>query len=162
MEDETARRPTLTASSTGKQSGAHSTRSRIPHRTMKQCLIGVIVPLLFVILLAGNFALKMLVAESDSVVLRAVVLSTRFEAMIIGAIGVYMLHPIVIFLAWLATDSLRLSEAARHPFLFASTIVFTFLIAAASYRWLETPFLRLKDRFGYAQLSSPKGFSPVP
>jgi|GEM_PF-1638748 len=129
---------------------------------MKQCLIGVIVPLLFVTLLAGNFALKMLVAESDSVVLRAVVLSTRFEAMIIGAIGVYMLHPIVIFLAWLATDSLRLSEAARHPFLFASTIVFTFLIAAASYRWLETPFLRLKDRFGYAQLSSPKGFSPVP
>ncbi|MDZ4771078.1 MAG: acyltransferase [Chloroflexota bacterium] len=194
--------------------------------------------IVFLLLLAVNFALKTLVSESDSVVLRAIVLSTRFEAMIIGAIGayilhasplvtrvlrnpvvtlvtlcalaptvladyqyvqhylvssalfallllqitarptrldnrvtahlgdlsygIYMFHPLVLFLVWRAADALRLSDAARHPFVFAATIVFTLVIAAASYRWLEAPFLRLKQRFGYAQLSAPKGLVPVP
>jgi len=30
-------------------------------------------------------------------------------------------------------------------------LIFTVLIAAASYRWLESPFLRLKERFAHVE-----------
>ncbi|MEM9379694.1 MAG: acyltransferase [Planctomycetota bacterium] len=57
--------------------------------------------------------------------------------------GVYLLHMIVVqgvFALGLAPDGLRGLEV------FALTLLATLVAAAVSYRFLETPFLRLKDR----------------
>lgn len=56
------------------------------------------------------------------------------------AYGIYLFHPIVINLV-LNHSTLRSGWSALVA------VAGTLLLAAASFRWFETPFLRLKDRF---------------
>ena len=44
---------------------------------------------------------------------------------------------------------LHLSGSAEVPLLFTITLAITIGLAATSYRFLEKPFLRLKDRFTF-------------
>lgn len=62
--------------------------------------------------------------------------------------GLYVLHEFAHFCA------MRLLPAATPRQVIAQSIIglaLTILLAVASYRWLESPFLRLKERFAYVQ-----------
>jgi peptidoglycan/LPS O-acetylase OafA/YrhL len=62
--------------------------------------------------------------------------------------GLYVLHEFAHFCAmrWLpAVTPLRVTAQSALGF------VLTVALAAASYRWLESPFLRLKERFAHVQ-----------
>src|SRR5882724_531389 len=62
--------------------------------------------------------------------------------------GLYVLHEFAHFCA------IRLVPASTPRGVFAQSSVglaLTILLAAASYRWLESPFLRLKERFAHVQ-----------
>ena len=58
--------------------------------------------------------------------------------------GLYMLHPLAITLAIVV--GLRLGWTSNF-FLYPATVAGTIGLAAVSYAWYETPFLRLKARF---------------
>jgi len=62
--------------------------------------------------------------------------------------GLYVLHEFAHFCA------IRIVPASTPRGVFAQSLVglaITILLAAASYRWLESPFLRLKERFAHVQ-----------
>jgi peptidoglycan/LPS O-acetylase OafA/YrhL len=62
--------------------------------------------------------------------------------------GLYVLHEFAHFCA------IRLVPASTPVSVFAQSMVglaLTILLAATSYRWLESPFLRLKERFAHVQ-----------
>ena len=62
--------------------------------------------------------------------------------------GLYVLHEFAHYCA------IRMVPASTPRGVFAQSIVglaLTIMLAAASYRWLESPFLRLKERFAHVQ-----------
>jgi peptidoglycan/LPS O-acetylase OafA/YrhL len=62
--------------------------------------------------------------------------------------GLYVLHEFAHFCA------MRILPAPTPLLVIAQSAIgltLTILIAAASYRWLESPFLRLKERFAHVQ-----------
>lgn len=75
--------------------------------------------------------------------------------------GIYVLHPVVL----VGLRSARIYPAPRNQdawwYVFGMTgfavlgAILTIALAAASWRWLESPFLKLKDRVGYGAPSDP-------
>jgi peptidoglycan/LPS O-acetylase OafA/YrhL len=62
--------------------------------------------------------------------------------------GVYMYHFPLLYLALVALRSAGIPEGPTYTaLLYAVTIFGTLLLAAASYRWVEAPFLRRKEQF---------------
>ena len=63
--------------------------------------------------------------------------------------GIYVIHPLLIFVgSWLVKSTGILSNThGGHIMVFAGVITLTILLASLSYKYLEMPFLRLKDKF---------------
>lgn len=64
--------------------------------------------------------------------------------------GIYVIHPLLIFVgSWIvkSTGLLSNTHGGGHWVVFASVSALTILLAALSYKYLEMPFLRLKDKF---------------
>ena len=64
------------------------------------------------------------------------------------AYGLYLLHPLVLVAVHQHT-----SRQTNWTFLLVTSV--TLVLAAASFRWVETPFLRRKDRFSTPIASEP-------
>jgi peptidoglycan/LPS O-acetylase OafA/YrhL len=62
--------------------------------------------------------------------------------------GLYVLHEFAHFWAARIRPAATPLQVVEQSLI---SLVFTILLAAASYRWLETPFLRLKERFAHVQ-----------
>lgn len=60
--------------------------------------------------------------------------------------GVYMYHPIVVYLSYTAVHSFLNDGAAYHVVLYLIIPILTLLISAASYRYFEKPFIRYKNK----------------
>lgn len=63
--------------------------------------------------------------------------------------GIYMWHPLVSALVGKAVHPLTMPVPVKISLVMVSVSVFTILIAHLSMKWLETPFLRMKNRFGH-------------
>lgn len=61
--------------------------------------------------------------------------------------GIYIVHPLVIFLLSYRFKYIDVNIIAKYLLVYSSTVIFTILIAWLSYRYYETPFLKLKRRF---------------
>ena len=69
--------------------------------------------------------------------------------------GQYMFHPLAITLAIRAVGALgKLPDPANHAGVYVATLAISIALAAASYHWLENPFLTLKKRFARIQSGS--------
>ena len=69
--------------------------------------------------------------------------------------GLYMLHIIAVVLAIKAANAMHITAgAAHHTVVYAITIGVAICLSAASYRWIETPFLSLKKRFAHVASGS--------
>lgn len=64
--------------------------------------------------------------------------------------GIYVIHPILIFVGSIIIKSqnwLSNSQWGGHCVVFAGTTALTILLASLSYKYLEMPFLLMKDKF---------------
>lgn len=61
--------------------------------------------------------------------------------------GIYIVHPLVIFLLSYCFKYIDVNMIAKYFLVYSSAVIFTILIAWLSYRYYETPFLKLKRRF---------------
>ena len=69
--------------------------------------------------------------------------------------GLYMWHFTAITIGtWLASRLLQAEDFRRHTLAFVLVVLVSIALAAASYHFLETPFLRLKKRFTRIQSGS--------
>jgi peptidoglycan/LPS O-acetylase OafA/YrhL len=76
-------------------------------------------------------------------------LENRFWSYLGGiSFGLYIWHPLVQAANKLILPSLPISDLGKIIFLYVSVIAETILIAHLSMKYLERPFLRLKDRLG--------------
>lgn len=73
--------------------------------------------------------------------------------------GIYVIHPLLIFVgSWIVKSAGLLSNIHRggHLMVFAGISVLTILLASLSYKYLEMPFLRLKDKFSVVKSTNEK------
>ena len=74
--------------------------------------------------------------------------------------GIYVIHPLLIFVgSWIVKSTGLLSNTrvgGEHWLVFASITVLTILLASLSYKYLEMPFLRLKDKFSVVKSTNEK------
>ncbi|MBC7811582.1 MAG: acyltransferase [Burkholderiales bacterium] len=78
--------------------------------------------------------------------------------------GLYMFHPLVIIVTLAVLRNTTLAEDNFLLFnlvLYAGSIAGTIALAAVSYRFYESRFLRLKDRFSVVQSGAPVENSAV-
>ena len=61
--------------------------------------------------------------------------------------GLYMYHLVVIFVLEKLIDFSALSPFLALPIFLVLSVIITFLVSLASYKWLEKPFLSMKRRF---------------
>ena len=62
--------------------------------------------------------------------------------------GLYMLHPLAVCIAIRLVTGAGLADgAAHHAAVFGGALLLSVGLGWVSYHWLETPFLRLKERF---------------
>ncbi len=59
----------------------------------------------------------------------------------------YVWHPLVIFLLSRSVPFAALDVPLRYPAVFLATLSGTLAVAWLSYRYIESPILRLKDRY---------------
>jgi peptidoglycan/LPS O-acetylase OafA/YrhL len=62
--------------------------------------------------------------------------------------GLYLYHFPVLYIFLIGAPKLGLVQQANllQPFIFFSVLIGTWLISEVSYRWYESPFLRLKEK----------------
>ncbi len=72
--------------------------------------------------------------------------------------GLYIWHMIVL---WFITKTFGVLGAAGSFAKCIAALGITMLLASASYRWLETPFLLLKDRFAFIKTRSHKAIKAL-
>ena len=60
--------------------------------------------------------------------------------------GLYVYHVLALRLIGLALGG-KAGTPARFLFYWFGGLILTIVLASASYRWLESPFLRLKEKF---------------
>ena len=73
--------------------------------------------------------------------------------------GIYVIHPLLIFVgSWLvkSTGILLNAHGGGHWIVFASVSTLTILLASLSYKSLEMPFLKLKDKFSVVKSTNEK------
>ena len=72
--------------------------------------------------------------------------------------GIYVIHPLLIFVgSWVVKSTKILSNTHGGQWLvFAGVTFLTILIASLSYKYLEMPFLRLKDKFSVVKSTNEK------
>lgn len=61
--------------------------------------------------------------------------------------GIYIIHPLIIFLLSMVFKGIVMPTGIKYILVFASVIASTLITAYASFRFLESPFLKLKDRY---------------
>ena len=74
--------------------------------------------------------------------------------------GIYVIHPLLIFVgSWIVKSTGLLSNihVGGHMVVFAGVSTLTILLASLSYKYLEMPFLRLKDKFSVVKSTNEKG-----
>jgi peptidoglycan/LPS O-acetylase OafA/YrhL len=73
--------------------------------------------------------------------------------------GIYVIHPLLIFVgSWMvkSTGWLSNTHGGGYWIVFASVSTITTLLASLSYKYLEMPFLRLKDKFSVVKSTNEK------
>ncbi|MDX2160453.1 MAG: acyltransferase [bacterium] len=61
--------------------------------------------------------------------------------------SIYMIHSFIIYIMWQTLRGTDLPTPVYEAVMHISVYIITLTLAYASYRWFETPFLRLKHRF---------------
>ncbi|MDP2385474.1 MAG: acyltransferase [Bacteroidota bacterium] len=67
--------------------------------------------------------------------------------------GIYMLHPLCIFISFSIASQFK-TEVMFNLVLYSLSFVLTILISMASYKYLEMPFLKRKEKFAIIQSGS--------
>lgn len=73
--------------------------------------------------------------------------------------GIYVIHPLLIFVGSHIVKSAELLSNAHgggHTLVFAGVSTLTIVLASLSYKFLEMPFLRLKDKFSVVKSTNEK------